>query len=85
MKAMTCDSRGSKSRTLVFVAISFIATTAKYIVGGMDLPLVGVQPYINPNDYGLAVAFILGIWLGREAIDTKRGNGSNGNPPASGK
>jgi hypothetical protein len=65
---MRMDSTGRESRTLFFVAASWLAVWVKYLAAGLTLPLVGTVPPMTATEFGMAVAAILGIWLGREWI-----------------
>lgn len=60
------DTRGQTSRTLTFVAASWSVVMAKYLVAGVNLGPLGVQPPMTALEFGGAVGMILGIWLGRE-------------------
>lgn len=60
MKMSLKDSRGRESTTLSFVGASWFAVTAMFMWKGSAAELAS---------YGLAVAAILGIWLGREWTD----------------
>jgi len=62
------DSRGKKSTTLGFVTLAFYTATLAFLYtvyksGTADL-----------MTYGGAVTAILAPWIGREAVDTKRGS-----------
>lgn len=55
------DSRGRESHTLMFVAVSWLAVTMRYVASGfVDIPAT------TATEYGGAVGMILAIWLGRE-------------------
>ena len=73
------DSRGRESTTLTFVWIAFAALTVKFILGGMTLGPIGAQPVIDASGYGIAIAGVLAIWLGREY--QARPKGENGVTP----
>lgn len=60
------DSRGKESKTRTLVTISWAVVTVKFAVAGLTLPFVGRAPDMEAGAYGLAVAGILAIWLGRE-------------------
>lgn len=64
------DSRGVKSTTLSFVAVSWLAVTGKFISGTAGW---GPEPFMTATEYGTAVALILGIWLGREYTEKVAG------------
>lgn len=68
---MVKDSRGKKSITLLFVTVSWMIASIKFLISGMTLPLIGVQQVIGVGEYGTAVGFILAIWLGREWTEKK--------------
>jgi hypothetical protein len=63
------DSRGNKSKTLFFVAVSWGVLVIKYALAGLSLALVGTIPPMSAGEFGAAVMMILGIWLGREVSD----------------
>ena len=65
------DARGQKSRTLTFVATSWLVVVAKYLAAGVNLGPLGVQPPMTALEFGGAVGMILGIWLGREWTEKK--------------
>lgn len=71
MKFFTLDSRGNESKTLVFVAISWLAVTGKFVVAGLVLGPLGTAPAMGAGEYGAAVLAILTIWLGREWTEKK--------------
>lgn len=60
------DTRGKPSRTLPFVAGSWLAITIKFVIAGMELGPLGLMPEMDANTYGSAVAMVLAIWVGRE-------------------
>lgn len=66
LDALTKDSRGNRSRTLPFVIVGFVAVTAKFVVAGLKLPLLGEAPEMSAAAYGSAVLMIVGLWVGRE-------------------
>jgi hypothetical protein len=68
MSWMRLDSSGKESRTLFFVAASWLVVWIKFIVAGLTLPVIGTVPPMTAAEFGSAVAFILAIWLGREFI-----------------
>lgn len=59
------DSRGGRSTTLTFVAVSWLVVTLAFARSWL-LPLAAVPP-MGAGEYGTAVLMILGVWLGREA------------------
>jgi hypothetical protein len=67
------DSRGRESMTLTFVAASWLAVWIKYLLAGIALPVIGTVPPMTATEFGLSVAGILAIWLGREWTE-KKGN-----------
>lgn len=71
MKFFSLDSRGKQSKTLVFVAVSWLAVTGKFIVAGLTLGPLGSAPVMGAGEYGAAVLAILTIWLGREWTEKK--------------
>ena len=64
------DSRGRESKTLFFVTVSWAVVVVRYALGGLETPL-GTMPETTASDFGLAVAAILAIWLGREWREAK--------------
>lgn len=66
------DSRGAESKTLGFVTASWGVVLVKYMTAEMTILGVTV-PDMSTGEFGAAVTLILGIWLGREWVDTKRG------------
>jgi hypothetical protein len=69
------DSRGKESTTLGFVFFSWLILILKFSVSGIDLGALGVQQTISAGEFGMAVAAILAIWLGREWAE-KKGTGN---------
>ena len=67
------DSRGKESTTLTFVTLAFVALVGKFLVGGMDIPVIGTMPVIGAGEFGLALTGVLGIWLNREWKEAKHG------------
>ena len=63
--------RGKESTTLLFVALSWSAVFAKFVVAGADLGTLGIPPQMSATEFATSVALILGIWLGREIFDKK--------------
>lgn len=62
------DTRGKQSRTLAFVSVSWAALTIKFIAAGVTVGDVSIAQ-MTATEYGLAVAAVLAIWLGREITD----------------
>ncbi|MCO5763747.1 MAG: hypothetical protein NHG36_19975 [Chromatiaceae bacterium] len=65
------DSKGRESRTLWFVAITWLVMTVRFVAGGIDLTLGPLHWAIQPSaiiDYGTAVAAIMAVWIGREWV-----------------
>lgn len=73
MKTLPClhDSRGARSHTLFFVAVSWAVLIIKFTFAGLDSPL-GTIPEMNAGDFGLAVIGVLGIWVGREYTEKNK-------------
>ena len=73
MKTLPClhDSRGARSHTLFFVAVSWAVLIIKFAFAGLNSPL-GVVPDMNAGDFGLAVIGVLGIWVGREYTEKNK-------------
>jgi hypothetical protein len=70
------DARGRESRTLAFVGISWIAVTAKFALDSFG-PAFGlaVSPaLITATEYGAVTSLLVGVWVGREWVDIKRGD-----------
>lgn len=65
------DSRGRESITLVFVAAAYAALLVKFVLADATLPLFGTVPSMSATEFGLSVAGVLAIWLGREWAEKK--------------
>lgn len=65
------DSRGKKSWTVLFVFITWMLINIKFMLAGLNLSW-GTVPAMGITEYSTAFMMIMGIWLGREAIDTQR-------------
>ena len=61
------DSRGQRSLTLPFVAVSWAVVTVAFVRSWL-VPADGMAP-MGGGEYGSAVALILAIWIGREATE----------------
>ena len=61
--------RGKESTTLLFVALSWMAVFAKFVVAGVDLGSLGIMPVMGAGEFGSAVVLILAPWLGREWME----------------
>ena len=73
------DSKGRESRTLWFVAVTWLIMTARFIAGGIEFSIGPVHWAIQPSmvlDYGGAVAAILAVWVARD-WSVKRAGTSN--------
>lgn len=74
---LTTDTRGNRSRTLPFVAVSWLVVTGKFAVAGITLGALGTMPPMSAAEYGAAVVTILGIWVAREwkqkSLEANRG------------
>lgn len=68
MTWMRIDSSGRESRTLFFVSASWLVVWIKFLVAGLKLPIVGVVPHMTATEFGMSVAAILAIWIGREWV-----------------
>lgn len=66
------DSRGKESTTLFFVAVSWAVVVFKFAIAGLEYNGVSA-PSMDVQDFGIAVAAILAIWLGREWTEKKNG------------
>jgi tellurite resistance protein TehA-like permease len=68
------DSRGRESITLSLVVPAWFVLLVKFVLAGVTLPGVGVTvPPMSATEFGLAMAGVLAIWLGREWAE-KKGN-----------
>lgn len=72
MSWMRIDTSGRESRTLFFVALSWLAVWIKYLAAGLTLPIVGTVPPMTATEFGMAVAAILAVWLSREYIKKEK-------------
>ena len=63
------DNKGKRSKTLFFVAVSWFVIVARYALGGLDT-FIGTVPVTSATDFGIAIAAVLSIWLGREWKET---------------
>lgn len=68
------DSRGKESITLGFVFISWAVVVVKFLIAGITIGSLGTMPMIGAGEFGMAVAAILAIWLGREWTEKKNQN-----------
>ncbi len=65
------DARGRESRTLFFVSVSWLMMTIRFIAGGVSFEYGPIHWEIAPalvTDYGVAVAAVVAIWIGREWV-----------------
>lgn len=65
------DTGGRESRTLFFVTTTWLVMTFRFIAGGIAFESGPVRWEIAPalvTDYGVAVAAVLAIWVGREWV-----------------
>lgn len=60
------DSRGNRSTTLGFCAISFTVLLFKFALAGVHCGPLGVMPPMSPGEFGAALVVVLGIWRHRE-------------------
>lgn len=60
------DSRGRESTTLAFVTAGAGALIIKFVVAGLTLGPLGTAPEMDAASFGIALASVLAIWLGRE-------------------
>jgi len=63
------DSRGQKSTTLTLVLIPWFILCAKFLVAGVNIPMLGLQPAMGASEFGGGLTLLLVIWLGREGMD----------------
>jgi hypothetical protein len=68
MKWFRNDSSGRESRTFVIVSFSWLAVWVKFIGAGLTLPVLGTIPPMTATEFGVSIAAIMSIWLGREFI-----------------
>ncbi|MBL4797627.1 MAG: hypothetical protein JKY50_09445 [Oleispira sp.] len=68
------DSRGKESITLGLVFISWAVVVIKFAIAGITIGPLGTMPIIGAGEFGMAVAAILAIWLGREWTEKKNQN-----------
>ena len=70
------DARGRESRTLFFVAASWMLVTLKFAVDAFG-HLFGIAPVfpMTATEYAAVCAGLIGVWLGREWVDAKRSGG----------
>ena len=59
-----------QSTTLKFVIVSYALVSLKYLLAGVELPMLGLMADMSANDYAMAITLILTIWLGREWRET---------------
>lgn len=69
------DSRGRESITLSLVVPAWFALLVKFLAAGLTLPVIGIVPPMSATEFGLAMAGVLAIWLGREWTE-KKGSGN---------
>lgn len=65
------DSRGRESMTLSLVVPAWLALLVKFLLAGLTLPVVGAVPPMSATEFGMAIAGIMAIWLGREWTEKK--------------
>lgn len=68
------DSLGRESRTLFFVAVSWLMMTLRFMAGGLAFEYGPIHWDIAPalvTDYGVAVAAVIAVWVGREWVRGK--------------
>lgn len=73
------DAKGRESRTLWFVTVTWLIMTARFLAGGIDFTIGPVHWGIAPSlvlDYGGAVAAIIAVWVGREWVSRRSGDGA---------
>lgn len=63
------DTRGKKSITLTAVVAGLSILSLKFLVSGMTLWKLGVQPTIGAGEYGAAFLAILAVWAQREYVE----------------
>jgi len=71
------DTRGKESTTLFFVRVTWAVMVCKFLVAGVVIPDLATFPEINIQDFGIAVAGVLMIWLGREYTEKVKRAPSN--------
>lgn len=75
LRTLLKDSRGRESTTLSLVVPAWFVLLVKFLLAGIKLPVVGLVPPMSATEFGLAVAGVLAIWLGREWTE-KKGSGN---------
>jgi hypothetical protein len=71
---MIKDSKGRESRTLAFVAATWLIMTLRFIAGGIEFAIGPVHWAVQPSmvlDYGGAVTAILLAWVGRDWVQNQ--------------
>lgn len=66
-----CDSRGKESITLFLVAILLAILAFKFLIAGFTFGQFSTEP-IGADDFGIAAAAIMAIWLGREWTEKRK-------------
>lgn len=59
------DSKGKESKTLFFVSVTWSVMVFKFLIAGLKYGEVTAPP-MDIQSFGIAVAAVLAIWLGRE-------------------
>ena len=65
-KLTAVDSRGNESTTLFFVRVTWAVMVIKFLLAGITLPWLGEMPAMDVQNFGIAVAPIIAVWVGRE-------------------
>lgn len=75
------DASGRESRTLALVGITVLLMWARFLAGGLGFSYGPIRFEIAPTpmtDFGVAVAAIVTVWVGREWVRAKNGESSRG-------
>jgi len=70
------DASGRESRTLALVGITVLLMWVRFSAGGISFAYGPIRFEIAPTsmtDFGVAVAAIVTVWVGREWVRTKNG------------
>ena len=73
LRTLLKDSRGRESMTLSLIVPAWLALLVKFILAGLTLPVFGEVPAMSATEFGIAMAGVLAIWLGREWTEKKGG------------
>lgn len=69
LKRLTAtDSKGNESKILGIAIVSWLAMLAKFIVGGLTLPIIGEQPVWTMGEFSTGTAALLAVIAARKWI-----------------